>query len=599
MKKLPPFKFFMLQNFPFIEAVFDDITNYELMCKIVEYVNKIAKNTNEMGQEVQNLIDWFNNLDVQDEVDTKLDEMAEDGTLAEIINEELFNELDEKIDNNIIKTNNNEFLLTDECKIYFPYRGTNASDSAVILNSNKVIVIDVGHNAGLLITWLGNKGITHVDYIIVSHYHSDHIGGYSGEGIITLLNDSLCDDTTVVYLPHKDIDWSQVTASDKNQLMIAENAIKSECTTLGITYIEPDNNDVLELSDIADIKFLNIGASFYSSYYGLSRNQYNNFSMCCELRHNNRYVLFTGDIYVPAEANITPYIHEIDILKAPHHNLEQISSEIFLKKMTTKVMVFLENQNYANNCNETQLAQTIKNNNGNIYSSNVSQDVTVILKNDNIITSSTNGVYSLQNQAILTSAGLHLANDTDLNDVIDQGNYFTNNNTETNTLEHLPLADQNTAESKTPNYGRCKIINIGINVEKTAIKQFFISPNLMFYRMYVSGTWSKWINLTNESVLGLTDNMIPMNADLDDYYEIGKYTILNNTYYNSLSNIPVEDQGGSTLLVISTRELGDERHQILMTATDRIFKRRIEMKRYNDEVNNISDWKEFTLASIE
>ena len=31
MKKLPPFKFFMLQNFPFIEYDFDALTNYELM----------------------------------------------------------------------------------------------------------------------------------------------------------------------------------------------------------------------------------------------------------------------------------------------------------------------------------------------------------------------------------------------------------------------------------------------------------------------------------------------------------------------------------------------------------------------------------------
>lgn len=90
--KLTPFKWYVLNNFPFIEEDFDALTNYELMCKIIEYVNKI-------GAEVEELVNWFNNLDIQEEVDNKLDEMAEDGTLAEIINEEIFNELNTKVSN--------------------------------------------------------------------------------------------------------------------------------------------------------------------------------------------------------------------------------------------------------------------------------------------------------------------------------------------------------------------------------------------------------------------------------------------------------------------------------------------------------------------
>ena len=32
---LPPFKWYVLQNFPFIEADFDAITNYQLLCTLV------------------------------------------------------------------------------------------------------------------------------------------------------------------------------------------------------------------------------------------------------------------------------------------------------------------------------------------------------------------------------------------------------------------------------------------------------------------------------------------------------------------------------------------------------------------------------------
>ena len=99
-RKIPPFKWFVLQNFPFIEADFDAITNYQLLCKIVEYLNATIDKTNELGTQVENLTNWFNNLDVQDEIDNKLDEMTQDGTLAEIINEQIFNELSTQVDAN-------------------------------------------------------------------------------------------------------------------------------------------------------------------------------------------------------------------------------------------------------------------------------------------------------------------------------------------------------------------------------------------------------------------------------------------------------------------------------------------------------------------
>lgn len=84
-KKIPPFKWFVIQNFPFIEEDFDAITNYQLLCKIVEYLNLTIGKTNELGTQVENLTNWFNNLDVQEEINNKLDEMAESGELTDII----------------------------------------------------------------------------------------------------------------------------------------------------------------------------------------------------------------------------------------------------------------------------------------------------------------------------------------------------------------------------------------------------------------------------------------------------------------------------------------------------------------------------------
>lgn len=93
---LTPFKWFILENFPFIEADFDALTNWQLFEKLGKEINKIIKNVNLTGEQVENLTNAFNelknyvdnyfeNLDVQDEINNKLDEMTEEGTLQEII----------------------------------------------------------------------------------------------------------------------------------------------------------------------------------------------------------------------------------------------------------------------------------------------------------------------------------------------------------------------------------------------------------------------------------------------------------------------------------------------------------------------------------
>jgi hypothetical protein len=94
--KLTPFKMQVLQSFPFIDEDFDAITNYELLCKVVDYLNKTVLNVDYLNDTVNDYIDKFNelksyvdnyfdNLDVQEEINNKLDEMAESGELTDII----------------------------------------------------------------------------------------------------------------------------------------------------------------------------------------------------------------------------------------------------------------------------------------------------------------------------------------------------------------------------------------------------------------------------------------------------------------------------------------------------------------------------------
>lgn len=94
--KIPLFRRCVIQNFPFIEEDFDALTDYGLLCKVVEYLNKVINQTNINSEQVEALstsfnqlkeyVDhYFDNLDIQEEINNKLDEMAEAGTLATIL----------------------------------------------------------------------------------------------------------------------------------------------------------------------------------------------------------------------------------------------------------------------------------------------------------------------------------------------------------------------------------------------------------------------------------------------------------------------------------------------------------------------------------
>lgn len=95
-KQLVLMNFQGLTNFPYIEEDFDALTNYGLLSKVVEYLNQVISNNNEQNDlmtalynayvSLQNYVnDYFENLDVQEEINNKLDEMAQDGSLTNLI----------------------------------------------------------------------------------------------------------------------------------------------------------------------------------------------------------------------------------------------------------------------------------------------------------------------------------------------------------------------------------------------------------------------------------------------------------------------------------------------------------------------------------
>ena len=114
--KIPLFRRFVLQNFPFIEEDFDALTDYALVSKIVEYLNTVISSQNEVTEEMEYVLNYFNNLDVQDEINNKIDQLIEDGTLENLVGAYLqpridaqnvvINEFKEEVEGDISEINN-------------------------------------------------------------------------------------------------------------------------------------------------------------------------------------------------------------------------------------------------------------------------------------------------------------------------------------------------------------------------------------------------------------------------------------------------------------------------------------------------------------
>lgn len=112
-------------------VVGDSQTHDELLRRVLEAVNEMISDVAVLKdaweeysewliENINNLWDWFDNLDIQAEVDRKIDELVADGTLASLINETLLASinakvdlLNERLDNLVIEAGNTDAEVMD------------------------------------------------------------------------------------------------------------------------------------------------------------------------------------------------------------------------------------------------------------------------------------------------------------------------------------------------------------------------------------------------------------------------------------------------------------------------------------------------------
>ena len=183
-KYLTPFKWFVLENFPFIEADFDALTEWQLFCKLGKEINKIIDSQNVVGTQMENVTNafielqnyvnnYFDNLNVQDEINNKLNQMAESGKLSEIIAQYLqvagllcFNSVNEMknatnlVNGSFVKTFGYYNLNDGGSALYKIRNVTNqdvADDSFIIALNDKSLVAELVIESNVNVLQFGAK----------------------------------------------------------------------------------------------------------------------------------------------------------------------------------------------------------------------------------------------------------------------------------------------------------------------------------------------------------------------------------------------------------------------------------------------------------
>lgn len=411
----------------------------------------------------------------------------------------------------------------EELKVAFLSSGDNYADSNshwlgdnIVITGKENIIIDFGRkeDCEYLINYLTENNINKIHKIIISHYHTDHIGGANAVGLIYFLNQNFDLSECTVYLPHKNIDWDSLYGSASlAYLKQNEEIIINKLNEDGINYKYCDNQEIVSINENFDLKFLNTNID-YTDYYTyttnwdlstLSNANYNNFSMVVELRHFNNYFLFAADIEPLAQSKIYPYIKHCDVLKVEHHSLNYDSNSEYLEQLNPKIAIVTELDDLTQQSLTRPTVSNLKLKGTRIYSTHKSGNVIVESTFKGINVKSDNETMDINEASYNLHTGFILPANTDLNNVTKVGVYQCESGNKSTTITNnpLPIAGFKLIVEKPNNYGR--------------LKQTLIESNTEYARIWVRNNygnnleWTDWLCLEpSEYVTFGSDELTPV-----------------------------------------------------------------------------------------
>lgn len=204
-------------------------------------------------------------------------------------------------------------ISEETLEVYFIDVGQ--GDSTLIIDQDEAMLIDGGLPAESqkIYSFLEEKNISHLKYIVATHEDSDHVGGLSAA-----LEHSSCDEVLVSY-----------TESDNSTYQ----TFLSKANEKNVPIKQVSDGDVYQLNEA---KITVLGPT------DIIDGEVNNNSMVFRLDYKNVSFLFTGDAE-QMEQQLILYNHydelNVDVLKVAHHGSYNAASSAWFQAITPKYSV--------------------------------------------------------------------------------------------------------------------------------------------------------------------------------------------------------------------------------------------------------------------
>lgn len=202
-------------------------------------------------------------------------------------------------------------------------KGSFATNIVEFPNGKNMII-----DTGLLGQWndikaaIDNLGITKFDYMIITHFHSDHIGNI--QNLLNTYDFSNC------------LCWVQMKPDFENH---SENLEETESQydvvidllrSYNLNPTVPQNNSYYTIDENTKLHFLNTDSTIAENYYSTISEYreenvitFNVFSLICEIMYKNDVITILGDIERVTEQYMYPYMHKSSLLMLPHHGINR------------------------------------------------------------------------------------------------------------------------------------------------------------------------------------------------------------------------------------------------------------------------------------
>jgi len=211
------------------------------------------------------------------------------------------------------------YIFPQKLRIFFIDVGQ--GDSTLIITPDiKTVLVDGGGSDSfdvgekVLLPYLLDRRILKVDYVLISHFDTDHCGG-----ILTIMEK----------VKVKNIIISEQAEHSENYERFKKLMIHKK-----IRLIEVKKGDKIKIGRYSEFKIL------FPTSRLLSENPLNNNSIVAQFNYNNFKMLFTGDIEKLAEQQILKTEKaeiRADILKVAHHGSKTSSIPEFIKAVRPKI----------------------------------------------------------------------------------------------------------------------------------------------------------------------------------------------------------------------------------------------------------------------